>query len=458
MTRIRPSLRARVAFLAAAAMIVGIGIASVVAFTVFKAQLRNQIDQALISQAMQLAHDPMLRPGDERDRDLLHGMGVGVALVSADGQVSEPAGTTPHVPVNQADVRQVLQAGGMRPILRDAVSDGVHLRVVTVGGVDMKAVVVARSLTGLDHTISRLELTILLAALGLAVPAATAGALVARAGLSPVRRLTAAAARIARTKDLTTPIEVTGHDELAELATSFNAMLAALNTSVEQQRRLVSDAGHELRTPLTSLRANIDLLIQSRRHPDRPLPRGFDALLADVKAQLVELTTLVNDLVELAREHEAGRRPAPVRFDLVVRHAVERVQRRGPETAFEVRVEPWIVRGYEAELARAVTNLLDNAVKFGPRGGTVHVTLTGGELTVADDGVGIAPADLPHVFERFYRSVEARAVPGAGLGLPIVQHAAQQHGGTVTAANRPGGGAELKLRLPGAPAPTAVAR
>jgi two-component system sensor histidine kinase MprB len=229
-------------------------------------------------------------------------------------------------------------------------------------------------------------------------------------------------------------------------------MLAALNRSRERQRQLVSDAGHELRTPLTSLRANVDLLIQTRNRPEEVLPRGsYDQLLADIKAQLIELTTLVGDLVELAREDETPRLHTPVWLDDVVRHAVERVQRRAPAVAFSVRLDPWVLMGSETELSRAVTNLLDNAVKFSPPGGTVWVVLHGGELVVADEGPGIAPDDLPQVFERFYRSAAARAVNGSGLGLAIVRNAAEHHGGQVQAGNRPEGGARLRLRLPGAP-------
>jgi two-component system sensor histidine kinase MprB len=326
--------------------------------------------------------------------------------------------------------------------------------MVTVRAVDGDVVVLARSLSGVDRAVVRLEVGTFVFALGAVTLAAAAGFAVAGAGLRPIRRLTRAAARIARTQNLdTTPIELTGGREITELTQSFNAMLSALNSSRVRQRQLVSDAGHELRTPLTSLRANIELLIQIRAHPEADLPRGGeDQLLTDVKAQLVELTTLVDDLVELARENESPVVRTPVWLDDVVRHAVERVRRRAPAAVFSVRLEPWVVMGVETELSRAITNLLDNAVKFSPTGDTVQVILSGGELVVADEGPGIAPADLPHIFERFYRSAGARAVNGSGLGLAIVRNAAERHGGEVRAENRPEGGALLRVRIPGAPA------
>ncbi|GAA4627092.1 HAMP domain-containing sensor histidine kinase [Actinoallomurus vinaceus] len=451
----RLSLRSRVALLAAGAVILAIVIVAFAADTLLQNELRGQIDQTLISQAKSFAHSPDDRPGDRHDGRLLASMGISVAIVHPDGSVMTPPGTTLRVPVDSADVRAVSAGPGPPDRLRSAYSGDVHVRVVTTRAPDGTVIVLARSLADVDRTVLQLQLGTVIFGLGAVTLAATAGFAVAGAGLRPVRNLTRAAARIARTQDLDpTPIEVTGGGEIAELAHSFNAMLAALNRSRERQRQLVSDAGHELRTPLTSLRTNIDLLIQIQRHPERTLPQGtHDRLLADVKAQLMELTTLVGDLVELAREDETPRLRVPVRFDEIVQHAVERVRLRAPATVFSVNVEPWVVEGAEPELARAVTNLLDNAVKFGPPDGTVWVVLRDGELVVADEGPGIEPGDLPYVFERFYRSAAARAASGSGLGLAIVRNAAEHHAGQVLAENRPGGGALIRLRLPGVPGP-----
>jgi two-component system sensor histidine kinase MprB len=287
---------------------------------------------------------------------------------------------------------------------------------------------------------------------------AAAGLVLARAGVRPVERLTAAAEHVARTGELE-PIDVHGRDELGRLALTFNAMLAALEISRTRQRQLVADAGHELRTPLTSLRTNLDLLAQSEASLDRQLPKeDRDALLADVRAQAEELSGLVADLVELARDDSPSAGPEPVDFAAVVDRAVERVRRRAVGVRFDVALQPWTVYGESAQLERAVTNVLDNAVKWSPADGAVAVRLMNGRLDVADNGPGIADADLPHVFDRFYRSPSARAMPGSGLGLSIVRQAADRHGGSVSVGRATGGGALVILELPGfAPGPPGVA-
>ena len=285
------------------------------------------------------------------------------------------------------------------------------------------------------------------------IGAAAAGWAVARNGLRPVRRLTAEVEHLARTEDIA-PLPVEGDDEVARLATAFNAMLAAVAASRDRQRRLVADAGHELRTPLTSLRTNLDLLTQADAAGGLP-PEQREELLADVRAQLEELSTLVGDLVELARDEPLA--TLVETFDLadVVDRAVSRVRLRAPRCHFDVVTLPWWVLGETGAVERAVTNLLDNAAKWGPADGTVTVRLANGSLTVDDEGPGIAADDLPHVFERFYRSTESRSMPGSGLGLAIVHQVVGRHSGTVTAGAAPGGGARMTMWLPGSAQPAA---
>jgi two-component system sensor histidine kinase MprB len=235
-------------------------------------------------------------------------------------------------------------------------------------------------------------------------------------------------------------------------------MLGALAQSRDRQRRLVGDAGHELRTPLTSVRTNLDLLAQAdKRGGLRPEDR--QQLLDDVRAQMDELTTLIGDLTELARDTPQVRNAELIELSNVVEDAVMKVRRRAPGLEWDVQLSPFPVWGDERLLGRAVTNLLDNAAKYSvPEGAAQHsegqpvghvtVRLLDGVLTVTDSGPGIAEADLPHVFERFYRSSEARSRPGSGLGLAIVKHAAEQHGGMIYARNIPGAGAQFTLWLP----------
>jgi len=277
--------------------------------------------------------------------------------------------------------------------------------------------------------------------------AAGTGLAVARSGLRPVRQLSGEVERIAETKDLR-PVDVSGAADVAVLARSFNDMVDSLAASRERQRRLIADAGHELRTPLTSLRTNVDLLIIDAR--TSMLKEGDRlAILGDVQGQLGEFTKLVGDLVQLARD-EGEATPEPLDFRHVVTAALERARRRGPSLDFDVELDPFFVVGVSADLERAVTNLLDNAVKWSPPGGTVRVQLEGNRLRVADEGPGIAEADLPHVFDRFFRADTARTTPGTGLGLSIVAQVVHQHGGVVRAGRSAQGGAEFTMVLPGA--------
>ena len=215
----------------------------------------------------------------------------------------------------------------------------------------------------------------------------------------------------------------------------------------ETLRRLVADAGHELRTPLTSLRTNLDLLTQAG---DEGLPRdAHEELLTDVRAQIEELTTLIGDLMELARDEQLTLVVETTDLEEILDRALARVRRRAPGITFDVDTHAWWVDGDPAALERAVTNLLDNAAKWSPPAGTIAVRLADGVLTVDDEGPGISPEDLPHVFERFYRAEESRSMPGSGLGLAIVRQVAERHGGSAEAGAAPGGGARLTMTIPG---------
>ncbi|HEY9368114.1 HAMP domain-containing sensor histidine kinase, partial [Streptomyces sp.] len=287
------------------------------------------------------------------------------------------------------------------------------------------------------------------------IGAGAVGLWVARAGLKPVDRLTEAVEHVAATEDLTVRIPVEGEDEVARLSRSFNAMTAALASSRDRQAQLIADAGHELRTPLTSLRTNIELLARSEETGRALPPDDRLALMASVTAQMTELAALIGDLQELSRPDAVAPGPLEVvGLHTILRSALDRARLRGPELTFRTELSPWYVRAEPAGLERALVNVLDNAVKFSPPGGTVEVTLAaGGALTVRDHGPGIAPEELPHVFDRFWRSPSARSLPGSGLGLSIVARTVHQAGGTVTLAPAEGGGTVAAVRLPGAPNP-----
>jgi two-component system sensor histidine kinase MprB len=279
---------------------------------------------------------------------------------------------------------------------------------------------------------------------GIALGAAMGGG-VARAALAPVRRFTSGTERIASSGDVSRRMDVEGDDELARLARSFNATLDELEQSVAAQRHLVADAGHELRTPIASLRANIQVLEDADRLP----PEELSALRSDIVSELDELTALVADVVELAR----GSKPTEaefddVRLDMVTAQLVERARRRaGQEVAFDLDLEPTLLRGPQERIAREISNLIDNARKWSPPGGLVEIRLHDGELSVRDHGPGFDEADLPHVFDRFFRSGRARSMPGSGLGLAIVRQAAEAGGGWASATNAAGGGALVRVNF-----------
>ena len=354
-----------------------------------------------------------------------------------------------------------LQVAGQQPdtagIWRDGITtetgEKVRIEVVpapTGSGVFLKS----QPYQPIDDSLSSLAWLLFVVSLIGIGGAVTAGLLVARAALRPVDVLTEAVEHVARTEDLSVRMPVAGDDEIARLSQSFNAMTAALQLSRDEQKRLVDDAGHELRTPLTSLRTTIDLLIRSEES-GRPLPEGKRTeLLTGARTQMRELTMLIADLLELSRPEQSSPVTAPVALHEVTARAVERVRPRGVARQIPVTItedlRPWTTHGDGAALERAVVNLLDNAVKFAPPGSNVEVRLANGALTVRDRGPGIAPEELPHVFERFWRSPTARAMPGSGLGLAIAARAARESGGAIMF-ERPhdGPGTIARLFLPG---------
>jgi two-component system, OmpR family, sensor histidine kinase MprB len=349
---------------------------------------------------------------------------------------------------------RAVAAGRRDAFFSDATVAGTSVRVLTERAGEGGVWQVALPLSEIDSTLTHLKLVLALVCLGGIALAAALGLLVSRAALVPVRRLTGAAERVARTQDLGHRIEAGEEDELGRLAGSFNTMLAALERSRLAQRQLVSDASHELRTPLTSAQANLDALALGEELPSRERAR----ILAAAQAQLRELTVLVGDLVDLSKTEVDEVEIEDVRLDLAAAGAIERARLHGVgghSSTFVLDAEPCLVRAAPARLERAIANLLDNACKWNPptpsaRQGDdpIEVRVRSGVLEVRDHGPGIAAEDLPRVFDRFYRAPGARARPGSGLGLAIVRQMAEVHGGAVHAANDPGGGARLTLELP----------
>ncbi|MGW6564241.1 sensor histidine kinase [Streptomyces sp. NPDC054975] len=453
--RSRP-LRSRLALLTATAVAVAVAAVSLACWFVTRAQLEAELDSSLRSSRLDAGSvQTLLATCRERSEAPVPTAGsYTVQIILTNGTVCS-SGASP-VPAQASDL--AVARGELSYVLHTTkADDGTEMRVYTYSaqqGPIGLGVSVARPLSEIDNSMATLGWVLLLVSGIGVVGAGAAGLWVARTGLEPVNRLTGAVEHVAATEDLTVRIPAEGEDEIARLSRSFNAMTAALAVSRDRQAQLIADAGHELRTPLTSLRTNIELLARSEETGRALPPEDRRALMASVKAQMTELGALIGDLQELARPDAA--QPGPlevVPLHTILRSALDRARLRGPELTFVTDLAPWYVRAEPAGLERALVNVLDNAVKFSPRGGTVEVTLMRGELTVRDHGPGIAPEELPHVFDRFWRSPSARSLPGSGLGLSIVARTVQQAGGTVTLAAAEGGGTAAVLRLPGAPTP-----
>ena len=454
--RYRRSLASRVILLTTFAVGLSVALVALAAYFTVRHQLMASLDMSLHERAeISAAYDPSEYYLGNIPAFVTGATDTKVGYLAADGRQALTPGPYPgKLPLGAPELAVARGADGYS--CRTVSAGGLDFRVATAStGQEGVALVVAQSLESNERTLGKLSLMLLVFGVAGVVAAGLAGWMVARSGLRPVRTLTDAAEEIARTEQLD-PIEVEGNDEIARLARAFNTMLTALAASRDRQRQLVADAGHELRTPLTSLRTNLELLTQADRQGGLSEASRTE-LLDDVRFQIEELTNLIGDLTELAREQ-----PAQVlleRVDLVdvLERAVQRVRRRASSLEFDLRADPWWVTGEAAALERAVTNLLDNAAKWSPPQGVVTVTLSDGKVTVTDQGPGIAEEDLPHVFDRFYRSPDARPLPGSGLGLSIVRQVAERHGGLVRVGHAPGGGAQFEMFVPGTPGPPRAA-
>ncbi|HKT44980.1 MAG TPA: HAMP domain-containing sensor histidine kinase [Gaiellaceae bacterium] len=424
------SLRTRLTLVAAVVVAVVVAAASVTTYFVMRHELYSQVDSTISDHAANIQRNP-----DFALRGFNSFVGDYTTLVSTSG---EGAG---QLPVD-ASVRAVA-TGHRNGFYRDTSVEGYSIREIVVPVPGFGAAIVGRDIGYLHHDLSRLRLILILVSLGGIGVAALAGALVSRATLAPVRRLTAAAERITETGDPSERVPEGGRGELPRLATAFNTMLGALEESIETQRRFVADASHELRTPLTSMQTNIEVLKQQERLD----PGARQRLFEDLRREAHEMRDLIGGLLELARGDDPRLVKTEFRFDELVERVVERARSRFPDLVFDTRLEETTLTGSSERLERAVWNLLENAGKWSAPGSSVEVTLSDGELRVRDHGPGIAEEDREHVFDRFYRAAAARSLPGSGLGLAIVREVAEAHGGSVAAEDAPGGGAILTLRL-----------
>lgn len=362
--------------------------------------------------------------------------------VAADGTVTQFSSAQPRLPVDRDAERIAATGAGTR--YRDVTVKGIEYRMVTQGlGAGNGAVQIARQVQETHDVLDVLRNRLLVIALvGVGVAALVAW-FVGRSITKPIRRLTQTAERIAQTQDLTTPIPVQGDDEVGRLAASFNTMLVALDTSRQQQQRLIQDASHELRTPLTAVRTNIEFLAHATTLPadDRA------QLLEETRLELDELTNLVSEMVDLATDVRSEEPVDGVDLGDVAGEVVQRFRRRTGREITLSADDAGTVQGRRSMLDRAVSNLVDNALKFSPGGEPVDVSVRGARIEVADRGPGVDADDRTRVFDRFYRATSARTLPGSGLGLSIVAQIAELHGGRASLEPRDGGGTVAVIDL-----------
>ncbi|MFJ9953189.1 sensor histidine kinase [Kitasatospora sp. NPDC091207] len=473
------SLRSRLTFLTAAAVAVAIALSALACWFIVEKQLYGQVRHDLenvpppraapLNLPCATTPDAALKKvQDAKEAGTLPEPPVG-GPAARDTQfvwddpacVTLPASATKAIAIQPDDARAFLLKPNQSIIREGHFTNGepamVKISVAAVPSTHSSVLIMVASPTkATKESLNQLALILGGVALGGVILAGLAGRLVARSALKPVDQLTDVVEHIARTEEVGGTIPVHGSDEIARLAASFNSMSTALANSRDRQTRLIADAGHELRTPLTSLRTNVDLLIRSD-DTGRPLPAATRTkLLGNMKAQMQELTVLIGDLLQLSRPDtpKPGRILAVVAVHELADRALARAKLRGPGLVFETEIEPWFVHGDAAALERAVINLLDNAVKYSPPGGTIDIRLRQGVLTVRDHGPGIPPDELPYVFDRFWRSPSSRQLPGSGLGLSIVAQSVREAGGEVSLgpAHDGGPGALATVRLPGGPA------
>jgi two-component system sensor histidine kinase MprB len=452
--------RRRVVILVVLAVLGGGAAASLAVFLVVRHELEAQVDERLraLATGVRVLAPAATPPARRRERTarppafpsvlvlevqeaaLRESAGF-AQVVRPDGVIVQPRGSPPDVPVDERTIRVARRAEPA--YTRDARIAGMDVRILTTPSRD-GAVQAVYPVGSVDALLSRVVRALIgIGVLGV-VMATGLALLVTRAAAAPLRRLSATLEHVRGTQDLRARVPVVGGDELARLGREFNALLDTLERSLQARRRLVADASHELRTPLATVRASLELL----GRPDALTPAERSELTERATRQVDELTELVADLIVLARDPDASRLdPEPVRLDLLVDDVIRALRVRHPGSRFGLAAAPTVVVGNRETLQRAVRNMLDNAVKWSPQGGTIEVDVRDGAVAVRDRGPGIAEQDLPLIFERFYRAPAARGRPGSGLGLAIVRQVAEAHDGFVTATNAEGGGARIELHV-----------
>ena len=446
------TLRNRISVAAAVGVLIVVAAVSSVLYLSYAASVHSRVDATLIDAAQQAA-----KVAEELKQSASgNGHGVDVSRPIPVGSTSVqllpgPVSVGDPTRFGRLDSRDVAVATHARPAyFTNAREHGRRFRVYTAPASDLSDGSLVQTSRAADADAAALRnAALLLGALTLAAAALTYCLARVTAGrvLRPIADLTAAAEHVTQTRDLSARLGgASSNDEVGRLRASFDTMLAALHESVTAQQQLVADASHELRTPLTSLTTNLDLLEDGAGLAD---PQAPDLVRA-ARDQAGELNELLADLLDLARYTESAPHREATRLDLLAGDVVGRLGERWPHARLVTELRPCLGYVDPAAVHRAVTNLLDNAVKWSPAGAVVRVAVAEGHIAVTDHGPGIAAADVPHIFERFYRTPAARGTPGAGLGLAIVGQVARANGGSVRV-RTDAGGSTFTLAFPQVP-------
>lgn len=443
------TLRTRFAMVTGVIVLVVVALVGFGAYAAAANQLYGQVDDSLdtrvnqIADALQRNNRPMVPGFRQRnpltDELLQTEFDAVTQIIDPTSGIVATAGKV-DLPEHERDDAMASSGDGFH---RETVSlEGGNYRILTVAMPNGVLIKVGKNVNDIDDAISGMRawfIGIAVAGFGLA---AIAGWMFASKVSKPIELLASSADDIARTEDLDHNVEVTGASEVTKLASSFNTMLAALRRSVTRQRQLVQDASHELRTPLTSLRANTELL-------QRPSLSDSErtAILTDMRAEIDELTELSSELSALATDQKAAEQPTTVDLREIADEIATRARRRTTGDITVSSIGETHVTARMHQLERAISNLVDNAIKFSPDGSDVAIIINDGRIVVQDNGPGISVADKPHVFDRFYRATATRSLPGSGLGLAIVAQFADDHGIATIVEDAPHGGAVVGLQF-----------
>jgi two-component system OmpR family sensor kinase len=460
----RLTLRLRLTLWYGALLGLSLAIFGTLLYFVIQVNLERQLDEALGLRANQIARSLSpgangvleaadVRPGQLRPLSVAEAIGPELYAQVYDDRAELIATSGSELPIDPELVLDAL--GGEASFASLPLGGGRIVRLLTlpvaVDGRAIGVVQVGDTLDAADATLHQVRTVLVLGSLAVLLVAGAGGLLLGSRALAPVRRVSDAARRIATTGEYDRRLPTQpADDEIGELVTTVNRLIQRVETSLEEQRQFLADTSHELRSPLTVIRANLSFLW---RETD---PETRAECLREAEAEAARMSRLVSDLLLLGQgQPGAFLQRAPLALGDVIAEVFDqaRVLAGGKHVAFP-DVEPLVVLADRDRVKQALWNLVENALRYTSEGGHVRLSLRRvdgwAELAVADDGPGIPEDHLPRIFERFYRMDRARtrATGGAGLGLAIVRHIAQAHGGTVDAESTIGVGSVFRMRLP----------